>query len=115
MENILLNPRPMMKPEMIADRKMPVPVALSQLNPKTAGSFVGLTTTGGTRSTSLFRAVTGNCGLVILLGGVGQLAIDVNVFSGEFINVLPVLVPQVKTITLRMSHGSQARTTSPRL
>src|ERR1019366_391606 len=116
MENILLNPKPMMKPEMIADRKIPVPVALSQFSPKTAGSLTGLgKTTGGTRSTILFSGVIGNCGLVILLGGVLQLAIEVNVFSGAFMKVLPVFVPQVKTITLRMSHGSQARTTSPRL
>src|SRR5664279_775321 len=115
MEKILPAPKPMIRPEMIADRKMPVPVALSQLSPKTAGSFVGLTTTGGIRSTILFRPLIGNCGLVILLGGVLQLAIEVNVFSGEFMKVLPVFVPQVKTITLRMSQGSQARTTSPRL
>ena len=89
-----------------------MPVALSQFNPKTAPSFVGLGTTGGTRSTRLFRAVTGNCGLVILLGGVFQLAIEAKVFSGAFMKALPVCVPHRKTITLRMTHGTQARVPS---
>ena len=95
--------------------KMPVPVALSQLKLKTAASFVFLATTGGVRSTSLFKPCTGNCGAVILLGGVLQLAIEVKTFSGVFMIFLPVTVPQQKTMTLRTSQGSHARTTSPRL
>src|SRR5271167_527342 len=98
---------------MIAEMRMPVPVAASQPKPKTAGSLVGLATTGGTRIDSLSMPFTGNCGLVILLGGVFQLAIEVNTFSGVFIMRLPVGVPQQKTMTLRMIHGTQARTTSP--
>ena len=100
-----------MSPEM----RMPVPVALSQFKPKTAASLVGLATTGGTRIDEFVDALTGNCGLVILLGGVLQLAIEVKTFSGVFMILLPVCVPQQKTMTLRMIHGTQARTTSPRL
>src|SRR5271163_4726740 len=105
----------MMNPEITADRKMPVPVALSQLKLNIAGSFVFLATTGGTRSISLFKPCTGNCGAVILLGGVLHVAVEVKTFSGVFMIFLPVTVPQQKTMTLRMSQGSQARTTSPRL
>ena len=79
---------PMIKPEMRAASRMPVPVALTQFRPNTAGSLVGLVTTGGTRSTRLLRPATGNCGLVILLGGVCQVAIDLKVFSGAFMKVL---------------------------
>src|SRR6516162_4373473 len=105
----------MMKPAMIPAMQMPLPVALNQLRAKTAGSLVFLVTTGGVRSTSLFSPWIGNCGLVILLGGVLQLAIEVNTFSGEFMIFLPVTVPQQKTITLRMSQGNHARATSPLL
>src|SRR5208282_3059543 len=105
--------KPITRPEMSPEMRMLVPVALSQFKPKTAPSFVGLATTGGMRIDSLSNAFTGNCGLVILLGGVLQLAIEVNTFSGEFMIFLPVGVPQQKTTTLRMIHGTQARTTSP--
>src|SRR5689334_6240116 len=81
---------PMMKPEMTAAKRMPLPVADSQLKPNTAGSGAGLATAGGTRSTSLLTPAIGNCGLVILLGGVFQLAVDVNTFSGVFMIFLPV-------------------------
>src|SRR5208283_4021764 len=104
---------PITRPEISPEMRMPVPVALSQFRPKTAPSFVGLATTGGTRIDSLSMPVTGNCGFVILLGGALQLAIEVNTFSGVFMIFLPVGVPQQKTITLRMIHGTQARTTSP--
>ena len=107
--------KPMTRPEMIPEMRMPVPVALSQFKPKTAASLVGFATTGGTRIDSLLMPATGNCGLVILLGGVLQLAIEVNTFSGVFMMRLPVMVPQQKTMTLRMIQGTQARTTSPRL
>ena len=54
------------------------------------------------------RPVTGNCGLVILLGGVDQVLVDVNTFSGVFMIFLPVNVPQQKTNTLSTSQGIQA-------
>src|SRR5580698_6139063 len=99
MTKIFLTLSPMIKPEMRAASKMPEPVALTQLRPNTAGSLVGLATTGGTRSARLFSAPTGNCGLVTLLGGVDQVAIEVNTFSGVFMIFLPVCVPHKKTIT----------------
>src|SRR3974390_1893791 len=89
----------MMKPEMIPARKMPDPVALTQFSTNTAGSLAFFGTTGGTRSTSLFKPWTGNAGAVILLGGVLHVAIEVNTFSGVFMILLPVTVPQQKTIT----------------
>ena len=52
---------------------------------------------------------------MILLGGVDQVLMDVNTFSGVFMIFLPVNVPQQKTHTLSTSQGSHARTTSPRL
>src|SRR5579862_2957357 len=106
---------PITRPEIIAASRIPEPVALIQFSPKMAGSFDGLATTGGTRSVRLCRPVTVNCGLVILLGGVCQVAIEVKTFSGEFITFLPVCVPQMNTITLRMTQGTQARVTSARL
>src|ERR1700758_2391755 len=115
MATILGSDRPMMKPEMIAATRIPEPVAESQLNPNTAASGVGFATTGGTRCASLLRPGTGICGLVILLGGVLQVLVEVNTFSGVFMIFLPVYVPQQKTNTLRTSHGSHARTTSLRL
>src|ERR1035438_5186892 len=94
--------KPITRPEMSPEIKMPVPVAASQPKPKTAPSLVGLATTGGTRIDSLSKPLTGNCGLVILLGGVLQLAIEVKTFSGVFMIRLPVGVPQQKTTMLRM-------------
>src|ERR1019366_10367340 len=82
--------RPMMKPEIIAANRIPDPVAETQLRPNTAASGVGFTTTGGMRCDSLLRPVTGNCGLVILLGGVDQVLVEVNTFSGVFMIFLPV-------------------------
>src|ERR1700740_3282940 len=115
MATILGSERPMMKPAMMAAKRIPDPVAESQLRPNTARSAVGLATTGGTRCESLSRPFTGICGLVILLGGVCQVAVDLNTFSGVFMIFLPVNVPQQKTKTLRISQGSHARATSPRL
>ena len=106
---------PITRPDRMPASRMLEPVALTQFNPKTAGSLAGLGTTGGTRSTILLSPETGNCGLVILLGGVLQLAIEVNTFSGVFIRFLPVCVPHMKTITLRMIHGNQDRATSERV
>src|SRR5208282_4493770 len=115
MATIFVKDRPMMKPEMVAAIRIPVPVAESQLKPKTAASGVGFTTTGGMRWDSRLRPVTGNCGLVILLGSVDQARMDVNTFSGVFMIFLPVNVPQQKTNTLSTSHGTHARATSARL
>src|SRR5271169_247098 len=115
MATILGSESPMMKPEIIAANRIPEPVAESQLKPNTARSAVGLATTGGTRCTSLSRPVMGICGLVILLGGVCQVLVEVNTFSGVFMIFLPVYVPQQKTNTLSTSHGSHARSTSLRL
>ena len=112
---ILESERPMMKPDMIAAIRIAEPVAESQFKPKTAASADGLATTGGTRCTIWLRPVTGICGLVIALGGVCQLRVEGKIFSGVFMSLFPVVVPQQKTRTLRMSHGSQARTTSRRL
>src|SRR5271169_4955302 len=106
---------PMMKPEIIAANRIPDPVAESQLKPNTAPSGVGFATTGGMRWDSRLRPVTGICGLVILLGGVDQVLMDVNTFSGVFMIFLPVYVPQQKTQTLSTNQGSHARATSPRL
>src|SRR5271169_5332746 len=105
--------KPITRPEMSPEMRMPLPVALSQFKRKTAPSLVGLATTGGMRIDSLSIPVTGNCGAVILLGGVLQLAIEVNTFSGVSMIFFPVGVPQQKTTTLRMIHGTHARTTSP--
>ena len=113
MITILENGSPIIKPEITAANKMPDPVAESQLNPNTAASGVGFATTGGIRWDNLFRPVTGICGFVILLGGVDQVFIDAKVFSGVFINALPVGVPQQNTHALSTSHGSHARATSP--
>src|ERR1035438_642667 len=115
MATILGSESPITKPEMIAAIRIPEPVAESQFKPNTAPSAVGFGTTGGTRCTILLRPFTGNCGLVILLGGVCQVLVEVNTFSGVFMIFFPVNVPQQKTRTLRISQGSHARTTSPRL
>src|SRR5271157_3377343 len=83
--------KPMTSPEMMPARKMLVPVALSQLRPNLASSGgVSVGTTGGVRCTMLSRPGTGNCGLVILLGGGLHFAIDRNIFCGVFMIVLPV-------------------------
>src|SRR5271169_4324594 len=115
MATILVKGRPMMNPEMTAANRIPDPVAESQLKPNTAASGVGFATTGGMRWDNLLRPVTGNCGLVILLGGVDQVLMDVNTFSGVFMIFLPVIEPQQKTQTLSTNQGSHARATSPRL
>src|ERR1035438_7510923 len=107
-EKIFLKLSPITSPERRPARRMPVPVALNQFNPNTAPSLVGLGTTGGKRGTKLLRLVTGNCGLVILLRGVLQWAIETKVRSGAFIRFLPVCVPHAKTITLKTIHGTQA-------
>ena len=57
-------PNPITRPARMADTRIPVPVAESQLNVKTASSgFVGLsgvgfTTTGGVRTTMLCKPAT---------------------------------------------------------
>src|SRR5689334_9382272 len=50
---------PIRNPEMIAEKRIPVPDAESQLSRKIAGSGVGLATTGGTRSERLCRFAIG--------------------------------------------------------
>src|SRR5271165_3108030 len=105
--------KPITRPEISPEMRMPEPVVLSQFRRKTAASLVGLATTGGMRRDSLSIPVTGNCGAVILLGGVLQLAIEVNTFSGVSMMRLPVGVPQQKTMALRMIQGTQARATWP--
>src|SRR5947209_5070044 len=105
----------MMKPEMIAATRMPVPVAETQLNANTAPSFVGLGTTGGTRCTRLLTAAMGILGAVIALAGVFQVAMEVNTFSGVSKTFLPVWAPHMKTMQLRTSQGTHARATSLRL
>src|SRR5271170_3173210 len=85
METIFGNERPMMKPEIIAANRIPDPVAESQPKPNTAASGVGFATTGGILCDSLFRPVTGNCGLVILLGAGDHVLMDGKTFSGVFI------------------------------
>src|SRR5271165_5437660 len=102
--------KPITRPEISPEMRMPEPVALSQFRRKTAASLVGLATTGGMRRDSLSIPVTGNCGAVILLGGVLQLAIEVNPFSGGSKMGLPGRVPPQKAKALRMIHGTQART-----
>src|SRR5208283_785087 len=110
-ERIFRKLSPITRPDKMPANRMPVPVALNQFNPKTAPSLVGFGTTGGTRSTRLLSGATINCGFVILLGGVLQLAMELKVFSGAFMKVLPVCVPHANTITLRMIHGTQALVT----
>src|ERR1051326_1973112 len=75
--------------------KMPLPVADSQLKVKIAGSAVGLATTGGTRMTSLSSPGTKIFG--------AEIASSKDFVCGN---------PQTKTTTLRIIHGSQARTIS---
>src|SRR5581483_11392935 len=106
---------PITKPEMIAAIRIPVPVADTQLNANTAPSLVGLGTTGGTRCTRLLTPAMGIFGDVIALAGVFHVARDVNTFSGVSKMRLPVWVPHRKTMQLRTSQGTHARTTSPRL
>src|SRR5437016_13633042 len=77
---------------MIEARKIPLPVADSQLKVKTAASGVGFATTGGMRITSLSRPGTG-------------------IFGAEIPSSKAFVCgnPQIKTTTLRIIHGSQAR------
>src|SRR5271165_4671744 len=103
MMTILENGRPMMKPEITAANRIPDPVAESQLKPNTAASGVGFATTGGMRCDNLLRPVTGNCGLVTLLGAGDHVLMDGNTFSGVFMIFLPVGVPQQKTQMLSTS------------
>src|SRR5215475_1083803 len=60
-------PSPSKRPERTPARSSPVPVKESQLKVKTAGSAVGLATTGGARSTILSRKGTDRIGLLIRL------------------------------------------------
>jgi hypothetical protein len=76
---------------MRAATRMPVPVAVSQLRVKTAGSNVGLATTGGTRWMRLFKPGTLNLRVVI-----------------AFIDFERGGIPQTKTTAERMSQGIQA-------
>ena len=99
----------------MAASRMPEPVALIQFRPKTAGSFVGLGTTGGVRSDKIVQCCDGELRIRDFAGRSCQVAIDLNTFSGVFIRVLPVCVPHMNTMTLRMIHGTQARVTSARL
>src|SRR6185437_775147 len=81
-----------MKPAMIAAKKMPVPAADKKLKLKIAFSGVGDATTGGTRETSLCKLQTGILGAAIpskKLFVCGR--------------------PQMKTTTLRTIQGSQGR------
>src|SRR5947207_12226237 len=80
---------------MIEANKMPLPDADRKLKLKTAFSAVGFATTGGTRSTSLSRPGIG-------LFGAARPSRNPFVCGS----------PQMKTTTLRMIHGSQARNIS---
>src|SRR2546426_11307939 len=73
-------------------RKIPLPVADSQLKLKAAASAVGFETTGGMRSTSLSRPGTG------ILGA--EIPSSKAFVCGN---------PQTKTTTLRIIQGIQAR------
>ena len=73
-------------------RKIPLPVADSQLKLKTAASAVGFETTGGMRITSLSRPGTG------ILGA--EIPSSKAFVCGN---------PQTKTTTLRIIQGIQAR------
>src|SRR6266571_6831275 len=85
----------------MADTRIPVPVAESQLSVKTASSGfvglsgVGLTTTGGVRTTMLCKPATWNFGAETSLS-----------------NFFICGTPQRKTNRLNKTHGIQARTTS---
>src|SRR5213592_2243510 len=77
---------------MIDAKKIPVPVADSQLKLKTAASLVGFATTGGIRITNLSSQGTGNFGAEMPSRSV--------LIWGN---------PHKKTTTLRTIHGNQAR------
>ncbi len=81
----------MRSPARRAAKRIPVPVAESQLRLKMAGSGVGAATTGGTRSTTLCRPVTG----ILMV-----------VFAS--IHAEKRGRPQTKTTTLKTNQGSQA-------
>src|SRR5215472_14292919 len=81
----------MQSPAMIAATKMPLPVALSQLQLKTAGSGVAVATTGGTRRTIWSNAGTGSFG--------AEIPSSNDRVCGR---------PQINTTTVRMIQGSQA-------
>src|SRR5207244_9697276 len=82
-------------PAMIDAKKIPLPVADNQLRVKTAPSVAGLATTGGTRITSLSSPGTE------ILGA--EIPSRKDVVCGN---------PQTNTTTLRIIHGSQARSVS---
>src|SRR5438552_1816635 len=71
--------------------RIAVPLAESQLNKNTAGSAVGLATTGATRITSLSSP------------GIGRLGAEMWLRTPFSCGV-----PQAKTITVRMIHGTIA-------
>src|SRR5690242_20220417 len=76
---------------MIAARRIAVPVADNQLSANTAGSFVGLGTTGGTRATILSRPATAMLGAEMW-----------------FRKVLTCGVPHANTMMTSTIHGTTA-------
>ena len=76
-----------------ADNRMPLPVADSRFSVYTAPSLVGLVTTGATFSTRLCRPSIGKLGAYRLFR---------KLFTGGR--------PQMKTNTVRIAQGVQART-----
>src|SRR5208282_1166329 len=99
--NNLPGPTPSRIPEIIAARKHPVPVAVSQLKSNLAFSGVGLVTTGAARLTVRWRYGTSQPPLLKL----GVVAL--------FIAVLIEGRPQATTNTVSMTNGSQAFITCP--
>src|SRR5580658_8270360 len=89
---------PSTKPEIMAAKKQPVPVAVSQLKSYLAASGVGLETTGAARVTALCSTGTVHTGVVAL-----------------FIGPLIAGKPQRITNTDRMANGNQARAICPEL
>src|SRR5437868_5574170 len=87
----------MTKPARTAENRIPEPVIDSQLKLKTAPSGVGLATTGGTRWIMLWRPSTGKRKMEKLS-------------SHAFTEGRP----QRKTMTLKMSQGTQARIANSR-
>src|ERR1700758_779348 len=59
---ILQGVKPMIRPEIVAATTMPDPLAVSQFSEYTAGSAVGLRTTGGMRCIIRCNPATGNLG-----------------------------------------------------
>src|SRR5437899_139680 len=76
------------RPEMIAVSRIAVPDAESQLKRNTAGSGVGLATTGAMRSTILSSP------------GIGMLGAEI-----PLSNAFTCGVPHANTITVRITHG----------